>query len=125
MRFYFMIKVRREGERLMPDAQAVKREGGQAVYIMRVVVFVLLIIFLMMYMFGTKWIELLSFPLPAWLRWTGFGLGLLSVAFWTWTQVALDTRWSAQLQLRKDHQLVTSGPYARMRHPCIPQCLAG
>jgi protein-S-isoprenylcysteine O-methyltransferase Ste14 len=57
------------------------------------------------------------FMLPDWLRWTGFALGILSVAFMTWTQVTLDTQWSAQLQLREDHHLITFGPYARMRHP--------
>jgi protein-S-isoprenylcysteine O-methyltransferase Ste14 len=117
MRFYFMIKVRRVGERLMPDDQAVKREGGRGVFIIRVVVFVLLMVFLVMYIIGMKWINAFSFPLPAWLRWVGFGVGLLSVAFWTWTQIHLDTQWSAQLQLRKEHQLITTGPYARIRHP--------
>ncbi len=117
MRFYFMIKVRRAGERLMPDQKAVEREGGRGVFIIRVVVFVLLIVFLVMYIIGMKWIEAFSFPLPVWLRWAGFGLGLFSVAFWTWTQIHLDTQWSAQLQLRKEHHLVTSGPYARIRHP--------
>ncbi len=42
---------------------------------------------------------------------------MVSVIFWTWTQVALDTQWSAQLQLKKNHRLVTTGPYARIRHP--------
>jgi len=117
MRGYFMIKVRRAGERLMPDDQAVAREGGRGVFIIRVVVFVLLIAFLVMYIIGMAWINLFSFPLPVWLRWAGFGLGLLSVAFWTWTQIHLDTQWSAQLQLRLEHHLVTSGPYACIRHP--------
>jgi protein-S-isoprenylcysteine O-methyltransferase Ste14 len=117
MRFYFMIKVRRAGERLMPDKQAVAREGGRGVLIARVTMFFLLIAFLVMYIIGMAWIELFAFPLPAWLRWAGFGLGLLSVAFWTWTQIHLDTQWSAQLQLRQDHHLVTTGPYARIRHP--------
>ena len=117
MRSYFMIKVRRAGERLMPDDQAVAREGGRGVFIIRVMVFVLLIVFLAMYIIGMKWIEAFSFPLPVWLRWVGFVLGLFSVAFWTWTQIHLDTQWSAQLQLRQGHHLVTSGPYTRIRHP--------
>jgi protein-S-isoprenylcysteine O-methyltransferase Ste14 len=117
MRFYFMIKVRRAGERLMPDDQAVRREGGRGVFIIRVVAFILLMVFLVMYSIGMKWIDAFFFPLPAWLRWVGFGFGLLSVAFWTWTQIHLDTQWSAQLQLRKEHHLVTTGPYARIRHP--------
>jgi protein-S-isoprenylcysteine O-methyltransferase Ste14 len=117
MRGYFMVKVRRAGERLMPDQGAIEREGGHGVFISRMVVFLLLIAFLVMYIIGMAWIDIFSFRLPAWIRWSGFSLGLLSLAFWTWTQAALDTQWSAQLQLRKEHQLVTSGPYARIRHP--------
>jgi protein-S-isoprenylcysteine O-methyltransferase Ste14 len=117
MRFYFMIKVRRSGGRLTPDQKAVEREGGRGVFIVRVVGFFALITFLVMYFLGAAWIDAFSFPLPGWLRWAGFGLGILSVVFWTWTQIHLDTQWSAQLQLRKEHHLVTSGPYARIRHP--------
>jgi protein-S-isoprenylcysteine O-methyltransferase Ste14 len=117
MRLYFMLKVRRSGGRIMPDDQAVAREGGRGVFIVRVVIFFLLIAFLVMFIAGMTWIDAFAFPLPAWLRWVGFALGLLSVAFWTWTQVKLDTQWSAQLQLTRGHHLVTSGPYALMRHP--------
>jgi len=117
MRVYFMVKVRRAGERLMPDKQAVAREGGRGALVARMAMFFLLISFLVMYIIGMAWIDLFAFPLPVWLRWAGFGLGLLSVAFWTWTQIHLDTQWSAQLQLRKEHHLVTTGPYARIRHP--------
>ncbi len=117
MRFYFMIQVRRSGGRLTPDEQAVQREGGQVMFIFRVVMFVALIAFLVMYIAGVGWIDIFLFPLPAWLRWLGFALGVISVAFWTWAQIHLDTQWSAQLQLTKDHHLVTSGPYARIRHP--------
>jgi len=117
MRFYFMLKVRRSGGRLMPDQKAVEREGGRGILILRMAVFFLLMALLVMYIIGMKWIDAFSFPLPVWLRWAGFGLGILNVIFWTWTQVALDTQWSAQLQLRQEHHLVTSGPYARIRHP--------
>lgn len=117
MRFYFMNKVRRSGGRLMPDKEAVKREGGKGVFILRVTLFFALIAFLVMYLLGAKWIDALRFPLPAWLRWGGFILGLGAVIFWTWTQVALDRQWSAQLQLMHGHQLITTGPYARIRHP--------
>ena len=117
MRVYFMVKVRRAGERLMPDQGAVEREGGGSVLALRIIVFLIFLAFLVMYIIGMAWIDLFSFPLPAWLRWVGFALGLLSLAFWTWTQAALDTQWSAQLQLREEHHLVTSGPYSRIRHP--------
>jgi protein-S-isoprenylcysteine O-methyltransferase Ste14 len=117
MRATFMIRVRRSGERLMPDQQAVKREGGRGILVLRAGLLFALIGFLLMYFLGAAWIDAFAFRLPGWLRWTGFGLGLLSVAFWTWTQVVLDTQWSAQLQLTRQHHLITTGPYARIRHP--------
>jgi protein-S-isoprenylcysteine O-methyltransferase Ste14 len=117
MRIYFMIKVRRSGGRLMPNKEAVKREGGRGFFIFRVAAFFFLVTFLGMYIAGMAWIDVFLFRLPGWLRWKGFALGILSVAFMTWTQVTLDTQWSAQLQLREDHHLITTGPYARIRHP--------
>ena len=117
MRVYFMVKVHRSGGRLMPDERAVAREGGRGVFFIRMIGFFALMTFLVMYFLGAKWIEAFSFPCPSWLRWTGFAIGLVSVIFWTWTQFALDTQWSAQLQLTTGHHLITKGPYGRMRHP--------
>ena len=117
MRVYFMVKVRRSGGRLMPDDQAVKREGGHGILILRIALFSALMAFLVMYLAGAAWIDPLSFSLPVWLRWIGFLLGLLSVAFWTWAQIHLDIQWSAQLQLKESHHLVTTGPYSFVRHP--------
>jgi protein-S-isoprenylcysteine O-methyltransferase Ste14 len=117
MRIYFMVKVRRSGGQIMPDEGAIKREGGRGVFIIRVIGFFAVITFLVMYFLGAKWIDLFMFTLPGWLRWVGFCIGVISVAFWTWTQVTLDTQWSAQLQLTKGHHLITTGPYARIRHP--------
>lgn len=117
MRVYFMVKVRRAGERIMPDEKAIEREGGRGFIILRVIAFFGLMTFLVMYFTSAAWVDAFSFPLPGWLRWAGFALGVISVAFMTWTQVTLDTQWSAQLQLTKEHHLITTGPYARMRHP--------
>jgi protein-S-isoprenylcysteine O-methyltransferase Ste14 len=117
MRGYFMWKVRRAGGRLMPDREAVQREGGKGVLVFRTMLFFLLISILGMYIFGMAWINFFAFSLPAFIRWIGFGLGLVTVTFWTWTQVVLDTQWSAQLQIQQGHRLITTGPYAHMRHP--------
>jgi protein-S-isoprenylcysteine O-methyltransferase Ste14 len=117
MRAYFMIKIHRAKQRLMPDKEAGEREGGSGYVIFRVVLFVALVVFLGMYLFRMAWIDVFNFVIPGWLRWAGFALGILSVLFMTWTQVSLDIQWSAQLQLREDHRLITTGPYSRMRHP--------
>jgi protein-S-isoprenylcysteine O-methyltransferase Ste14 len=99
MRIYFMVRVRRSGGRIMPDKEAIEREGGKGYFIVRVVIFFALIAFLMMYFAGAGWIDAFSFPLPGWLRWVGFAIGVITVFFWTWVQATLDTQWSPQLQL--------------------------
>ncbi len=116
MRAYFSFRVRRAGERLLPDQQAIQREGRGA-FALRVVLFFVLLAFLVLYALDVPWLRILLIPLPPWLRWAGFVLGLASLAWWAWTQSALGAHWSAQLQLREGHRLVTTGSYARVRHP--------
>ncbi len=116
MRIYFALRVRGAGERVMPDREAIEREG-RGMFAIRVVMFLLLLGWLVLYAIYPAWLGVLSVPFPGWLRWVGFALGLASLGFWSWTQVALGKEWSPQLQLRKEHHLVTSGPYARIRHP--------
>jgi protein-S-isoprenylcysteine O-methyltransferase Ste14 len=116
MRLYFSLRVRQAGERVMPDREAVEREG-HAMFGVRVVMFLLLIAWLVLYAINPSWMGVLSVPLPDWLRWAGFAVGLASLVLWTWTQAVLGKEWSPQLQLRGEHHLVTTGPYARMRHP--------
>lgn len=116
IRAYFAIRVRRAGERIMPDQAAIEREG-RAMFGFRVVAFFLLIGLLVTYALNPPWSQRLLFPLPGWLRWFGFGLGLVSLALLAWTQLELGKQWSAQLQLREEHVLVTSGPYSLVRHP--------
>lgn len=117
MRIYFMIRVRRSGGHILPDDKAIEREGGRGYFIVRVIIFAALIAFLVMYFAGAKWIDAFRYPLPAWLRWAGFVIGVVTVFFWTWVQATLDTQWSPQLQLTKGHHIITIGPYARIRHP--------
>ncbi len=64
MRIYFMVKVHRSGGRIMPDEGAVKREGGHVFTAFRMILFFALIIFLVMYFLGAKWIDSFMFPLP-------------------------------------------------------------
>ena len=123
MRAYFTLRVRQAGERSLPDWAAVKREGVGA-FLARAVGFFLLIGLMVSYAVQPPWVQSLLIPFPVWLRWAGAVLGLASLGLWTWTQVELGTLWSAQLQLREHHHLVTTGPYSRMRHPLYTAMIA-
>jgi protein-S-isoprenylcysteine O-methyltransferase Ste14 len=116
MRTYFALRVLRAGERVMPDRQAIEREG-RVMFAVRVLMFFLLLAWLVLYALNPSWMGVLSVPFPGWLRWVGFTLGLASLGLWGWTQVALGKEWSPQLQLREEHHLVATGPYTRIRHP--------
>jgi len=116
MRAWFAFRVRQAGEPLLPDRAAVRREGW-LVFSIRCVGFLLLLVLIVLLLSHRLGAPTLSLPLPLCLRGAGFGLGLASLGLWTWTHVALGRFWSAQLQLRAGHRLVTRGPYSRIRHP--------
>jgi protein-S-isoprenylcysteine O-methyltransferase Ste14 len=58
-----------------------------------------------------------ALPYAPAVRWVGAGAALLGVATAIWARRALGRNWSGDIQLKQDHELVTSGPYALVRHP--------
>jgi len=116
MRVCLLRRTRQAGERPLPDHEAIAREG-RGLFVARTVVLLFLAAVLVSYALDSPWLWALSLPLPDWLRWVGFGLGLVGLGLWTWTQAVLGREYSPQLQLRDRHRLVTRGPYARIRHP--------
>jgi len=74
--------------------------------------------------------SLLSLPLPAasvlraplslsaaW--WSPIGLALTAAGllFTVWARVHLGQNWSGIVTIKQDHELITTGPYALVRHP--------
>jgi protein-S-isoprenylcysteine O-methyltransferase Ste14 len=116
MQVYFALQVRHAGERVSADRKAIEREGwGYAV--VRAIGSIALIAFLVLYGVNPWWMAVLSVNLPDWVRWMGVVLGTISLVFYGWSQATLGKAWSPHLQTREEHALVTSGPYARIRHP--------
>jgi protein-S-isoprenylcysteine O-methyltransferase Ste14 len=58
-----------------------------------------------------------SVPLPAWLRWTGVAIGAVTGLLLAWTMRTLGDNLTDTVVTRKKHTLVTTGPYAWVRHP--------
>ncbi|MEZ6092246.1 MAG: isoprenylcysteine carboxylmethyltransferase family protein [Pirellulaceae bacterium] len=69
------------------------------------------------WMIDPKLLAFASMPFPLWLRWCGFIL----IAFWSllfvWTFRTLGKNLTDTVVTRKEHSLVTSGPYRYLRHP--------
>ncbi len=47
----------------------------------------------------------------------GLILAILGLALAIWARTTLGRNWSGDVTIKKDHQLVTRGPYAFVRHP--------
>ena len=69
------------------------------------------------YVAAPQWMRWASWPLQAWLRWTGLALAFAAFALLEWCHAALGRNWSGRVRLLKDHELVASGPYRWVRHP--------
>ena len=51
------------------------------------------------------------------LAWIGAGLCIAGLAFCGWARFTLGRNWSGVVTLKGGHELITSGPYALVRHP--------
>jgi len=49
--------------------------------------------------------------------WTGAAVTLYGLLFSVWARHCLGTNWSQAVTLKEGHELITSGPYALVRHP--------
>ncbi|HJS90180.1 MAG TPA: isoprenylcysteine carboxylmethyltransferase family protein [Steroidobacteraceae bacterium] len=50
-------------------------------------------------------------------QWVGLALCLAGFGFAIWARMHLGRNWGMPMSLRQGHELVTSGPYAYVRHP--------
>lgn len=68
---------------------------------------------------ATPWAAL-NAPLMPWspaLFWTGALAALTGLLFAVWARVHIGANWSGIVTIKQGHELVTSGPYAWVRHP--------
>ena len=56
-------------------------------------------------------------PWRYWIFFLGAALTWAGVAFAIWARSHIGRYWSASVALKAEHQLVRTGPYARIRHP--------
>jgi protein-S-isoprenylcysteine O-methyltransferase Ste14 len=56
---------------------------------------------------------------------TGLILTALGIGLAAWARYTLGRNWSAAVALKQSHELVSTGPYARIRHPIYSGVLLG
>jgi len=56
-------------------------------------------------------------PFDASVFWAGAALSLAGLLFTVWARVHIGRNWSGTITLKREHELITSGPYRIVRHP--------
>ncbi len=69
------------------------------------------------YLINPRWMRWSGLDLSAALRWSGAGLGAVSLAFALWIFRTIGKNITSTVETREEHELVTSGPYRWVRHP--------
>ena len=90
------ISLREEG---LPTAIALRASG------------LVLVLSVAAYVLKPQWMKWSSLDLPAWLRWSGAALGTATLPLSYWVFHSIGKNITPTVSTRKDHKLVTSGPY--------------
>lgn len=72
---------------------------------------------IVLYMLDAPWFYWSRLGAPTWMRWLGVVGAASAIVLVAWTHRTLGRQYSAELAIQKEHVLVTTGPYARTRHP--------
>ncbi len=72
---------------------------------------------LMTFILNPAWMTWASLPLPTTARWAGVAIGVPTVALGIWTFRSLGRNITDTVVTRREHTLVTGGPYRYVRHP--------
>jgi protein-S-isoprenylcysteine O-methyltransferase Ste14 len=56
-------------------------------------------------------------PPSLWTFWLGAVITLAGLLFAVWARLVLGANWSRSVTVKQDHELITAGPYALVRHP--------
>ncbi|MBM4419638.1 MAG: isoprenylcysteine carboxylmethyltransferase family protein [Chloroflexi bacterium] len=95
----------------------VEYREGERHKIVRIVLGVGYMTAIVAYLIDPSLFAFMAFPLPDEIRILGLLLSLVGLAFLAWVHHHLGVNFSARLHLRQEHELITSGPYHRVRHP--------
>lgn len=110
IRRFFQYQLHREKQEIIPKSSSLDR----ALVVIESLAFFGGVIVYLMY---PEWFQWAALPLPNWVRWIGFVIGLLGIIGFYWVHSVLGKNWSAWLDLKKDQILITRGPYRSIRHP--------
>ena len=70
-------------------------------------------------------LQLRFIPNDPWIAWAGIALTWIGTIIAIWARYCIGVYWSARVTLKEGHKLISSGPYAFVRHPIYTGMLLG
>jgi protein-S-isoprenylcysteine O-methyltransferase Ste14 len=92
---------------------------------LRVFIFVIAVVLLSITRIPLPWLYLQLWPSGIGPFWLGAAITTAGLLFAVWARLYLGTNWSRSVTIKQDHELITTGPYARVRHPIYTGILTG
>ena len=106
-------------------AKSTQRIEPAASRILRVLIFLVAIILLSTTRIPLSWLYLQIWPVGFWPFWLGAAVTIAGLLLAVWARQHLGRNWSRSVTIKQDHELLTTGPYALVRHPIYTGSLTG
>jgi protein-S-isoprenylcysteine O-methyltransferase Ste14 len=107
------------------NTKTTQRIEPAASRILRVFIFLIAIVLLVTTRIPLPWLYLQLWPVGLWPFWLGAVVTIGGLLFAVWAREHLGRNWSRSVTIKQDHELITTGPYAVVRHPIYTGVLTG
>ncbi|HET7750535.1 MAG TPA: isoprenylcysteine carboxylmethyltransferase family protein [Terriglobales bacterium] len=93
--------------------------------ILRALAFLAVIVLLLTTRIPLPWLYRQLWPSGIWPFWSGAAVTVVGLLFAVWARQHLGSNWSSAVTIKQGHELITTGPYALVRHPIYTGILTG
>ncbi len=107
------------------NTKTTQRLEPAASRILRVFLFLVAIILLSTTRIPLPWLYLHLWPAGLLSFWLGAAITIAGLLFAVWAREHLGRNWSRSVTIKQDHELITTGPYSKVRHPIYTGILIG
>jgi protein-S-isoprenylcysteine O-methyltransferase Ste14 len=107
------------------DTKATQRLEPAASRILRALTLLIAIVLLSIPRIPLPGLYLHVWPSGSWPFWLGAAITVAGLLFAVWAREHLGRNWSHSVTIKQGHELITTGPYALVRHPIYTGILIG
>jgi protein-S-isoprenylcysteine O-methyltransferase Ste14 len=107
------------------NTKSTQRLEPAASRILRVFIFLIAIVLLSTTRIPLPLLYLQLWPVGFWPFWLGAAVTIAGLLFAVWAREHLGSNWSRSVTIKQGHELITTGPYAVVRHPIYTGILTG